>query len=102
LLALLFFLPAVRRKLPVFAGPLVLVRDIKSLGQKIGNDIWCALPDEAIAIVRGMPRGCAEIFQYNNESISTSFTRACKFFGIEDLSFHDLRHEGVSRLFEMD
>ena len=30
-----------------------------------------------------------------------AFTRACKVLGIEDLHFHDLRHEGVSRLFEL-
>ena len=26
---------------------------------------------------------------------------ACKFLGIRDLTFHDLRHEATSRLFEM-
>ncbi|WP_339678240.1 tyrosine-type recombinase/integrase [uncultured Zhongshania sp.] len=84
------------------AGQRVLVRDMKNPGQKIGNDIWCALPDEALAIVKSMPQVCAEIFPYNSDSISASFTRACKFLEIEDLRFHDLRHEGVSRLFEMD
>lgn len=34
--------------------------------------------------------------------MSASFTRACPLLGIEDLYFHDLRYEGVSRLFEMD
>jgi integrase len=28
-------------------------------------------------------------------------TRTCKLLAIDDLHFHDLRHEGVSRLFEM-
>lgn len=28
-------------------------------------------------------------------------TRACKLLDIKDLRFHDMRHEGVSRLFEM-
>ncbi len=49
-----------------------------------------------------MPRSCPEILPYNGDSISASWTRACKFLQIEDLHFHDLRHEGVSRLFEMD
>lgn len=80
----------------------VLVRDMKNPGAKIGNDVWCHLPDEAWAILQSMPRGCPEIFPYNGDSISASWTRACKFLGIEDLHFHDLRHEGVSRLFEMD
>jgi integrase len=29
-----------------------------------------------------------------------AFDRACKRAGIDDLRFHDLRHEAVSRLFE--
>ncbi|MGE8187971.1 site-specific integrase [Pseudomonas sp. NPDC086278] len=80
----------------------VLVRDMKNPGQKIGNDVWCHLPDEAWAILHTMPRVEREIFPYNSRSVSASFTRACPMLGIEDLHFHDLRHEGVSRLFEMD
>jgi len=79
----------------------VLVRDMKNPGQKIGNDVWCHLPDEACAILQTMPRQHDQIFPYNSSSISAAWTRACKFLGIEDLHFHDLRHEGVSRLFEM-
>lgn len=80
----------------------VKVRDMKNPGQKIGNDVWCHLPDEAWAIVQSMPRQCTEIFPYNTDSIGTAWSRACKMLGVEDLHFHDLRHEGVSRLFEMD
>ena len=83
-------------------GSRVLVRDMKNPGQKIGNDVWCHLPSEAMDILKTMPRAVEEIFPYNAESISASWTRACKFLGIDDLHFHDLRHEGVSRLFEMD
>ncbi|WP_186350573.1 site-specific integrase [Pseudomonas lundensis] len=83
-------------------GNRVLVRDMKNPGQKLGNDVWCHLPPEAMAIIKTMPKAVEEIFPYNAESISASWTRACKFLGIEDLHFHDLRHEGVSRLFEMD
>ena len=83
-------------------GQRVLVRDMKNPGQKIGNDVWCHLPPEAWAILQSMPKKADEIFPYSAESTSTSWTRACKFLGIDDLHFHDLRHEGVSRLFEMD
>ena len=76
----------------------VKVRDMKNPGQKIGNDVWCHLPDEAWAVVQSMPRLCAEIFPYNTDSIGTAWSRACKVVGVEDLHFHDLRHEGVSRL----
>jgi hypothetical protein len=84
------------------AGQRVLVRDMKNPGQKIGNDVWCHLPDEAMRIIESMPRTCPEIFPYNGDSIGTAWRKACKFLGIEDLHFHDLRHDGVSRLFEME
>lgn len=80
----------------------VLIRDMKNPGQKMGNDVWCHLPPEALAIIQTMPKALEEIFPYSAESISTSWTRACKLLGIKDLHFHDLRHDGVSRLFEMD
>ena len=83
-------------------GQRVLVRDMKNPGQKIGNDVWCHLPPEAWAILQTMPKSLPEIFPYSAESVSTSWSRACKILGIESLHFHDLRHEGVSRLFEMD
>lgn len=83
-------------------GQRVLVRDMKNPGQKIGNDVWCHLPPEAWAILQTMPKVLPEIFPYSAESVSTSWTRACQITGIENLHFHDLRHDGVSRLFEMD
>lgn len=79
----------------------VLVRDMKNPGQKTGNDVWCHLPDEAWDILQSMPRAGERVFPYNSSSISAAWTRACQFLQIEDLHFHDLRHEGVSRLFEM-
>lgn len=79
----------------------VLVRDMKHPGEKIGNHTWVDLPDQAIQIIDSMPKGKAEIFPYSTDAISANFTRACKFLNIEDLRFHDLRHEGISRLFEM-
>jgi integrase len=79
----------------------VLVRDMKNPGEKIGNDVWCDLPDPALAIIQAMPRRKPEIFPYSTDAITANFTRACKLLGIEDLHFHDLRHEGISRLFEL-
>ena len=79
----------------------ILVRDMKHPGDKIGNNVYCELPPEALAIVKSMPRNEERIFPYSTDAISASFTRACKILGIDDLRFHDLRHEGISRLFEM-
>lgn len=79
----------------------VWIRNMKHPGEKIGNDVRCTLPPEALRIIQAMPRKEERIFPFNGDSISAAFTRACKMVGIEDLHFHDLRHEGVSRLFEM-
>ena len=40
------------------------------------------------------------IFPYAENSITNSFARACKDLDIINLHFHDLRHEGISRMFE--
>lgn len=82
-------------------GDRILVRDMKHPGQKIGNDIYCELVPEAQKIIASMPRDTDRIFPYSTDAVSAAFTRACQFLNIEDLHFHDLRHEGVSRLFEM-
>ena len=79
----------------------VLVRDMKHPGQKVGNDIWCDLPSPAPAIIALMPKGKERIFPCSTDAISAGFTRACAVLDIMDLHFHDLRHEGVTRLFEM-
>jgi integrase len=79
----------------------ILVRDMKHPGDKKGNNVYCELPPEAIAIVKSMTRDEERIFPYSTDAISASFTRACKILGIDDLRFHDLRHEGISRLFEI-
>lgn len=82
-------------------GSRILVRDMKNPGEKIGNDVWCDLPEPALKIIQAMPRREGPIFPYSTDAISAAFSRACKLLGIEDLHFHDLRHDGVSRLFEI-
>jgi integrase len=82
-------------------GARVMVRDMKNPGEKLGNDVWCDLPEPALRLASAMPRQSIEIFPYGGDGIGAAFTRACRLLAIEDLHFHDLRHEGVSRLFEM-
>lgn len=83
------------------AGSRVMVRDMKHPGEKIGNDQWCDLPPEALRIIQSMPQTDERIFPWSGDAIGAQVTRAMKFLEIDDLHFHDLRHEGVSRLFEM-
>lgn len=80
----------------------VMVRDMKNPGDKWGNDVWCHLPAEAWALVQSMPRIYDEIFPYTGDAIQGAWRRAIERTQIQDLHFHDLRHGGVSRLFEMD
>lgn len=79
----------------------ITVRDMKNPGEKIGNDVRVTLPPEAMRLIERQPQTDDLIWPYNAESVSASFTRTCALLGIEDLHFHDLRHDGVSRLFEM-
>ena len=83
----------------------MMVRDMKNPGEKIGNDVRTRLPDEAVAsILRrriSHKQKDDRIFPFNSDTVSRTFTETCVILGIEDLHFHDLRHEGISRLFEM-
>jgi integrase len=45
-------------------------------------------------------KGGSCVTTYNSCSVGTAFRRGCRELGIEGLHFHDLRHEGTSRLFE--
>ena len=58
------------------------------------------VPPGAAAIIADLPVIDERVLPYNSESVSASFERACKRLGIEGLHFHDLRHEGITRLFE--
>lgn len=82
----------------------IWVRNMKHPGEKAGNDVRVKLPPEALRLVlnrRAAPEKTGRIWPHNGESISRAFTDACALLGIEDLHFHDLRHEGISRLFEL-
>jgi integrase len=63
-----------------------------------GYDAMALLAEQAA--MRGRKEGV--IFPYNPRSIGHAFRRVCRDLQIHDLHFHDLRHEGVSRLFEAD
>lgn len=86
---------------------MLLIRDRKDPRRKSGNDQRipllsvsgydpCAIIEEQRQVV-GNQR-C--IFPYNGRSVGTAFRRTCRELKIDDLHFHDLRHEGTSRLFE--
>ena len=52
-------------------------------------------------MLKGLPRSIdGRVFGTTYEAIHLAIVRACKRAGIEDLRFHDLRHEATSRFFE--
>lgn len=78
----------------------VIIRERKDPNEKESNDQVVPLFKEAFDIVDRQPRINPRIFPYDPRSVSARFTRVCTKAGIKDLHFHDLRHEGTSRLFE--
>jgi integrase len=77
-----------------------LVRDLKHPRKKEGNHRRFKYTAEAWTIAERQPRTSDYIFPYNSKSIGAAWIRACHILEIEDLHFHDLRHEATSRLFE--
>ncbi len=58
------------------------------------------LPRSAYKIIMRQPKTNDKVFPITGYQISVKFHRACLIARIKDLKFHDLRHEGISRLFE--
>lgn len=77
-----------------------MVRDAKHPTSKDGNHRRFKYTPEGWALVTAQPKSGEYIFPYDPKSVSAAFTRACHLLGIQDLRFHDLRHEATSRLFE--
>lgn len=77
-----------------------VVRDLKHPRHKNGNDRRFKLLREAWEIVERQPRRGERVFPFEPKTIGTAWQRACKLLEIADLHFHDLRHHGISLLFE--
>lgn len=91
----------------VKAAPMLWVRDRKHPTEKIGNDQNIPLLGNAMAIIKRQPRVMLEngeldprIFPFDDVSYGNSFRMLRDAVGLKNLHFHDLRHEGISRLFE--
>lgn len=76
------------------------LNDVKHPRKKIGNRREFRMLDAGWKIVNRQPKVETRVFPYNPKSAGSAFANACKLLGIEDLHFHDLRHEATSRLFE--
>jgi len=78
-----------------------ILRDAKHPESKDANHRRFRYTQEAWDIVQRQPRTGARIFPYKPKSVCAAFTRACQLLGIQNLHFHDGRHEAISRLFEL-
>lgn len=81
-----------------------ILRDVKHPDGSSGNNREFVLPALGWGVVgrilAEVPVEDGLLLPFESKTISAYFTRACHLLGIEDLRFHDLRHEGASRLAE--
>ena len=82
----------------------IIIRNRRHPQDKAGNDQAVPLLDatgyDALAIIERQPKSADRIFPYNSRTVSAYFTSGVAELGLLDLHFQDLRHEGISRLFE--
>ena len=68
---------------------------------KNGSPRTIPLSTQALtALGRAEPKGAGLVWSLRPDSITQAFERVCGASGIDGMTFHDLRHEAASRLFE--
>ena len=68
---------------------------------KNGEDRQVPLSSKAIALLESIPRRKdGRLFGMTAHAISYAFIRSRRRVDLEDIHFHDLRHEAISRIFE--
>lgn len=82
-----------------YTGETIKLLDTKD-PTRVRNEV-VPVPPRARAIIDQLPRAkTGFICPWKAKSVSAAVYAACQMLKIEDLHLHDLRHEGVSRLFE--
>jgi len=81
------------------------LRTLRIPKTKNGHPRVIPLSKKALVTLLGVPRGYPEgqsdcIFNVSPNALRLSWERLRSRVGIDDLHFHDLRHEAISRLFE--
>lgn len=77
------------------------VRKLTLNDTKNGEDRTIPLTVRATEVLLKLPRTDNRIFPVSPVAVRHAWERLRKRAGIEDLHFHDLRHEAISRFFEM-
>lgn len=102
-----------RMALADFDGEHWLIKDMKNPKGSSGNHKYVKIPTSALPVIHALQESsirqnmklCTSydddlLLPLSSKNISKLFTDACKILGIDDLHFHDLRHEGATRLAE--
>lgn len=75
---------------------------VKVLTTKNGFARSVPLTHDAVALLRGIRRDCAEaVFPITGNAVRLAWERIRTHAECPDVRFHDLRHEAISRFFEM-
>lgn len=89
-----------------------LIRDVKNPDGSIGNHKYAHLEPNAIGIIDELLQPSVRnrmiysgydtdfLIPANPRTVGSYFTRACHILEIDNLRYHDLRHEGATRLAE--
>ncbi len=77
-------------------------RSAKLIDTKNGKDRIIPLGDSALVLLSALPRPIAggRVFKVTKDGLIRSFAAACVDAKIDNLKFHDLRHEATSRMVE--
>lgn len=76
-------------------------RCLTILESKNGYSRTIPLTPKAYALLHDLDRGHQHVFPLTKDALKMAWGRMLKVADIVDLRFHDLRHEAVSRFFEM-
>ena len=69
---------------------------------KNGESRAVPLSSKAMFLLNDIPRSFSgKVFRTTPNAVTQAFNRACKRINIQNLRFHDLRHEATSRFFEL-
>mgnify|MGYP005696344141 FL=1 len=67
---------------------------------KNGRSRWVPLSETALACLEHIPRNTDQVFPVTDVAVRQAWDRLRTRAGITGLTFHDLRHEAISRMFE--
>lgn len=85
-------------------GEYFVVRDVKNPKGSLGNHKKFTVSSHAYTLIELLKTHSSDgnyLVPASPKMLSKSFSKACLLLGIDDLHFHDLRHESCTRLAEL-